>query len=174
MALSIQIGNTIGEWLKIRLAKEFRDQGHNLSGALIASLEKKVVVSGEKMTIQMLGNDYGDPLNTGVPASRIPYTPDGPRRGGTSQYIQALIRYAQRRMGLQGKEATSAAFAIARKQKREGMPTKGSFKYSSNGRRTGWVDVALEENEAELEKFVNEWVGKEITLLIENFVKDRN
>lgn len=170
--ISIQTGRIIGDWLKIRLANELRNQGHNLTGALITSLETKVEQSGQTLVIQMWGNDYGEIVNKGVPAARIPYTPGGPKRGGTSKFIQALIRYAERRMGLQGKEAISAAFAIARKQKREGMPTRNSYQYSNNGRRTGWVDAALSENEAELNAFVDEWVSREVTLLIENFVKE--
>ena len=167
-----KVGRTIANWLKVRLAQELRDQGHNLTGSLISSLEEKVTVAAGRLTIEMYGNDYGDPLNTGVPAARIPYTP-GQSRAATSKYIQGLIHFAERRFGLRGKEAISAAFAIARKHKREGMPTRGSYKYSSNGRRTGWIDVILADNDQELTSFVEEWVGTEVTILIQNFSKLR-
>jgi hypothetical protein len=170
--ISEKVGRSIGNWLKVRLAQELKDQGHHLTGSLISSLEEKVSITGGRMIIEMLGNDYGDPLNTGVPASRIPYTP-GQSRGATSKYIEGLIRFAERRFGLRGKEATSAAFAIARKHKREGMPTQGSYRYSSNGRRTGWIDVILADNDQELTNYVEEWVGQEVTILITNFSKAR-
>lgn len=169
--ITAKTANRIGDYLKARLAQEFRDQGHNLSGELIASLESRVETTGATVLIEMYANDYGGILNTGVSPARIPYTPGGPKRGGTSQYIQGLIRYAERRMNLQGKEAIGAAFAIARKQKREGMPTRGSYSYSKNGRRLGWVDVVLEETEKGLNDFVSDWVAEEITLLIHNFAK---
>jgi hypothetical protein len=53
------------------------------------------------------------------------------------------------------------------------MPTQGSFKYSQNGRRTGWIDVILADNDQELTAFVEEWVGTEVTILIQNFSKTR-
>ncbi len=47
------------------------------------------------------------------------------------------------------------AFAIAYKQKQEGMPTRGSYKYSSTGKRTGAVLDALKDSEDEVQKLIN-------------------
>jgi uncharacterized lipoprotein YajG len=35
------------------------------------------------------------------------------------------------------------------------MPTKGSFKYSKNGRRTGAIDATLNESNDELTQLIN-------------------
>ena len=43
------------------------------------------------------------------------------------------------------KNPLGAAFAIAKTQKREGMPTKGSYKFSSNGRRKNWRSFTLNQ-----------------------------
>lgn len=169
-----RIGAVLGDYLKTRLAAEFIAQGHNLTGALVASLEAQVVTQANAVVLRMLANDYGVALNNGVPASRIPYTPPPPRRGGQSAYIQALIAYAQRRMNLRGKEATSAAFAIARKHAREGMPTRSSYAFSQNGRRTGWVDAVLEAEESQLSALVEQWAEAQIEILITNFTKTLN
>jgi hypothetical protein len=172
MYSSDRLSKTLGDYLIGKLRVEFVQQGHNLSGSLITSLEVVVDVVPGGIRLQFLANDYGVILNNGTPPERIPYSPTPARRGGTSKYIQALIRYAQRRMQLRGKEATSAAFAIARKQKKEGMPIKGSSRFSKNGRRTGWVDAVLDANEVEALRIVQDWAVRETELLIENFTKN--
>jgi hypothetical protein len=57
----------------------------------------------------------------------------------------------------------SIAFAIARVQKREGMPTdgssrsgtSGSYKYSQTGQRTGFIDAALLKNDRQLTEMID-------------------
>ena len=49
-----KVGRTIANWLKVRLAKELRDQGHNLTGSLISSLEEKITVTAGRLTIELL------------------------------------------------------------------------------------------------------------------------
>jgi hypothetical protein len=171
MYSSDQLSKTLGDYLMGKLRVEFVQQGHFLTGSLITSLEVVVDTVPGGIRLQFLANEYGVILNNGTKVEKIPYDPKPAKRGGTSKYIQALIRYAQRRMQLRGKEATSAAFAIARKQKKEGMPTKGSFRFSKNGRRTGWVDAVLEANEAEAVRIVQDWAIRETETLIENFTK---
>lgn len=174
MFVNAQLGTVLGEYLRNRLGKELFAQGHRLTGELISSLEYKVQTAANGLTLDFFASEYGAYLNTGVPANRIPYSPG--RRGGgggTSAYIQGLIRYTQRRMGLRGKEAVSAAFAIARKHKREGMPTRASFQFSSNSRRTGWVDIILDEDEQKINTIVQEWVGRELELLVSNFIAQK-
>jgi len=166
-----KLGKVLGDYLIVKLGQELRDQGHNLTGDLIGSLEYRVRSSTGKMVVEFLANDYGVYLNTGVSASRIPHSPRGRRRGGTSLYIQGLIRYAERRMGLRGREAVGVAFAIARAHKREGMPTSASYRYSKNKRRTGWVDAILKQEEAEIERVVREFVGRELDILLTNFIR---
>lgn len=168
-----QLGTVLGEYLLPRLAKELLDQGHRLSGDLISSLEYKIKASTSVLAIDFLANAYGAAVNTGVPASSIPYTPGRRGGGGTSAYIQALIRYVQRRMGLQGKEATSVAFAIARKHSREGMPTGSSYEFSNNSRRTGWIDQILSDDEEKISEIVQEWVAQQFKVLIVNYTAQR-
>lgn len=168
-----KLGHILGDYLVQRLGRELRDQGHSLTGDLIQSLEYKVRENATGVGIDFLANQYGEYLNTGVPASRIPYKPGGPKRGGTSKYIQALIRYVERRMGLRGKEATGVAFAIARRHSREGMPTRASYRFSKNSRRTGWVDVVIENETEKIEQTVTEFVGRELEALFFKFVTQK-
>ncbi len=166
-----RLGKILGEYLVLKLGQELRDQGHSLTGELITSLEYRVRTTAGSVVVEFLSNEYGAYLNTGVSSSRIPYTPGGKRRGGQSKYIQGLIRYVERRMGLRGREAVGVAFAIARAHKREGMPTRASYRFSKNGRRTGWVDVILKQESDEIERQVREFVGRELEILFLNFIK---
>jgi hypothetical protein len=139
--------------LKLEIRKELRDQGHVLTGQLEQSIDYEVIQTGGKLVFAMLLEDYGVYIDTGVPADRIPYS-----RGsgaGTSKYIEGLRRYWRLR-GLSDKEATRASFATANKHKREGMPTKNSYSFSSNGRRLGFFTKTIDENMTNIEKTVQE------------------
>lgn len=125
------------------LEEEYEQQGHRLTGNLAKSLETNITSTAVSATVQVLMLEYGRYISDGVPASRIPYSPNSGAK--TSRYIQGLTDFAQKRFNVGQKEATRIAFAIARKQKQEGMPTRSSFKYSKNGRRTGAIEAAFDQ-----------------------------
>ena len=151
------------------IIKEFVNQGHSLTGAFEQSIEYNNEETDESLTIQVLVNHYGTYLDRGVNKSNIPY-----ERGsgaGKSAYIDALTRYATLRMGLSGKAAKSAAFAIATNHKKHGMPSPGSYQYSRNSRRTEWVDNVLAESAQLILKFANELSDSIIEVSINNLYK---
>ena len=170
--LSARVISLIAAYILERIRQEFIDQGHNLTGETVRSLEHKVTQTTEGVVLSFFGIDYAEYTNRATPAGAIPYTIGGPRRGGTSKYIQGLIRYVERRMGLRGKDGVSVAFAIARKHKREGRPTRASFRYSKNGRRTGWIDQVIENN-PESSAYIESLVQSEFEILIQNFVSEK-
>lgn len=149
--------------LRDLLAKELAEQGHRNTGALERSLSYEVKRNSDKVVGTMTANMYAIFLEFGVPASRIPYTPgSGAKR---SKYIAGLIQYFTTK-GLSDSEAKSAAFATARAHKREGMPTRASYRFSSNGRRTGFIRNTLS---SELPTVVDELKsagGKEVAIAI--------
>ena len=157
--LAKQIGGLIVDELR----RQYRLQGHNLTGKLIASIEDKVTLTVTGAKVQVLIVDYGVIINNGTPASRIPYTPGG-GRGGTSKYIQGLQNFARLRMGLNAREALSVAFAIAKKQSKEGMPTKGSFRFSKNGKRTGAIEDTLEIIDNKIVELTSDFVEEIVTI----------
>jgi hypothetical protein len=126
-----------------QLKFELQSQGHKLTGALERSLEWRGRSFEGGLVISFLAEKYALPVNTGVRSNRIPYTP-GQARAKKSKYIQALVRYAKIRFRVTEKQALGIAFAIARKHKKEGMPTFASFKYSKTRERTGFIADALE------------------------------
>jgi hypothetical protein len=88
-----------------------------------------------------------------VSASNIPFS--GVGGGGKSAYIQGLIAYALKKLRVRTMtEAKSAAFAIAYTQKKEGMPTSGSLRFSSTGKRTDWISDTFSNNAAAIRAFM--------------------
>jgi hypothetical protein len=151
------------------IAIAWRAQGHELTGSAVRDMETRIVQTAKGYTIEGYLNDYMASLNTGVPASRIPYSPGSGRP--RSKYIAGLQRYAKMRMGVSDKEALRIAFAIASKHKREGMPTRASSRFSSTGKRTGFVDAALEGKEKEFEALIFAGVNEAFSVYFENFIK---
>lgn len=151
--------------------EELREQGHSHKGRLEKSFEIEVISSKDGADGELSMNFYARFLNNGVPASRIPF---GKKTGArTSKYIQALIQYFTEK-GLPSKEAKNAAFATANKHKREGMPTRSSAKFSRNGRRKGFLDVVLANEERwMIERFITDSEEK-VTLLFTNLFTDND
>ena len=131
------------------LGDEYEQQGHKLSGNLRSSLGTNIRADAVSAVVEVLMLEYGRYISDGVPASRIPYSPNSGAK--TSKYITGLTEFAKQRFAVGQKEATRIAFAIARKQKEQGMPTKGSFRYSKNGRRTGAIEAAFADAVPEMQ-----------------------
>jgi hypothetical protein len=146
------------------LVKELTRQGHIMTGALRDSIEFKSQSQARFILINGFFNDYGIPINSGVKPSRIPYSPGSGKK--TSKYIDGLVDFVKKkRIETNDKKALGIAFAIAKTQKKEGQPTKGSFKHSKNGRRSGWVDFALEASQ--------EAIGKEVQKIWSGIIRTR-
>lgn len=141
--------NKIKRELDESFKKELIAQGHSNSGKLEASINGKI--NGNQLNGEIY--DYGFILNDGVKPGRIPY-----RRGSgakSSKFIDSLVLYFKSK-GLNEKEAKSAAFATAMVQKKEGMSTKGSKRFSKNGRRQGFIDHVIENKEAKIDKIATD------------------
>lgn len=160
-----QIADLALQWV----AAAWRAQGHELTGQAVRDMETRISVTAKGYQIDGYLNDYMAYLNTGVPASRIPYSPGS--GAARSKYIAGLERYAKMRMGASDREALSIAFAIASKHKWEGMPTRGSARYSSTGKRTGFVDEALSGKETDIEALISQWVETAFNVYFDNFIK---
>lgn len=137
--------NTILDLLIKKFKEELRNQGHVSTGRLESSFEAKVLITGSGVIGYVYAEGYGLTLNTGL-------TPDQVIARG-QDHLSGLIRYFQFK-GLSGRELFRAAYSTWNAHKTVGIPTPGSFSFSRNGRRTGWIDVVLNENE--------EFVRKEI------------
>jgi hypothetical protein len=152
------------------VANEWRAQGHELSGSAVKQMETFVRMEINTLIIEGLVPNYMAINNQGVPPNRIPYYPGSGRK--TSKYIDGLIDYVQRRMGKSEKEAKGIAFAIASKHKKEGMPTKNSvIKHSKTGRRTGFIEIALEKNSQKFIELIENAITFSVEATIESYYK---
>ncbi len=124
----------LGEEINTKMVDQFALQGHKMTGAFEESLE----VLPDDTGVTGMGNTYGIYVNIGVKASEIKYPYARAR-------INGLANFVKFRMGIDGKEGVSIAYAIATKHKQEGMPTQGSYQYSNNGKRTDFIDDAIEQ-----------------------------
>ena len=151
------------------VANEWRLQGHELTGAAVKQMETMVRFEINTLIIEGFVPDYMAINNQGVPANRIPYYPGSGRK--ESEYIKGLMKYVQQRMGKSEKESKGIAFAIASKHKKEGMPTKTSAKYSKTGKRTGFIEQALDKNNAKFIELIENAVTFSVEATIESYYK---
>ena len=151
------------------VATEWRAQGHELTGSAVKQMETMIRFEINTLVIEGLVPDYMAINNQGVPANKIPYYPGSGNK--TSKYISGLIDYAKKRMGKSDKEAKSVAFAIASKHKREGMPTKGSVRFSTTGKRTGFIEQALDKNSQKFIDLIEASIRFSVEATIESFYK---
>lgn len=125
---------------------ELKAQGHVATGRGLASIEAMLTEqSVDRLVAVIMAEDYlVGPVDKGVKASKIPKFSG---RGGTSLRIQGLINWARTvKPSLSRDERKRFAFAVDTKHKKEGNPTRGSYAFSSNGRRKGWIENGIELN----------------------------
>jgi hypothetical protein len=154
------LGNQVAEIVLIAVRNELEAQGHKMDGNLSKSIQYEVKAEATKVLIEYSFLEYGMALNYGVKPSKIPY-----RQGSgakESKFIDGLKYFVLKKMGKVGKEAEGIAFAIAKKMKTEGMPTKGSYKYSTNGRRLNWIGEGLKEANPKVIAAINKIVPEVI------------
>lgn len=147
------------------LQKELIAQGHQATGNLVNSFEERVIELPDSMVLEILMDDYGTYVNSGR------------KSGGKKVPINVLVEWIERRGIASGdKEVKNAAFAIQQKIYQEGTPTSGSFRFSNNGRRKGFIDFVIDnelgEAFAELEKEVFEDYDATIARVVNDFNKE--
>lgn len=155
--------------IKTAVASAWKAQGHDLSGEAIRQIDSVIVhlAGGERIDYYIL--DYMAYNNAGVKPDKIPYTRGSGKK--SSKYIAGLIDYVKKRMGKSDREAKSIAFAIASRHKKEGMPSKASARFSSTGKRTGFIEAALDGVEPELAQLIERGVEESINFVLESFFK---
>jgi len=157
------------KFLRAELLKTWKAQGHYMNGAVVREADFVLETKLNSLDLSIFMFPYGGYIESGVSASNIPYSGNS-GSGGTSKYIQALIGYAMKRMSLPDQKAKQVAFAIATKQKREGMPTAASKRFSSTGKRTMWIEDTMKRNESKIQELLFEYVDIVFTTTFENII----
>jgi|TARA_R100000084_G_C4655549_1_gene152634 hypothetical protein len=156
--------NKVGKLIIASLQKELIEQGHEATGNLVNSFEQRVIEVPNSIVIEILMDQYGIYVN------------EGRKTGGKKVPINVLVDWIERKAIVNGdKEVKSLAFAIQQTIHKEGIPTKGSFKFSNNGRRKGFIDFVinneLDEVYNELEQQVFEGYDDAIAIMVKDFNK---
>lgn len=146
-------------FIKSELAKEIEAQGHRHSGKLIESIEYHIAVMADTIVAQIFMNDYWVYVNYGVHKDRIPYQRGSGKK--SSKYIAGLIKYFSEK-GYPIRKAKGMAFATANKHKQEGMPTSGSYLFSNNGKRTGFVIDTIDREFNTIIDYLEASIGDEL------------
>lgn len=160
---------SLGDMLVDALVDEFTAQGHKNTGAFINSIVYAVEATGDILSLSLYFDKYGVYLDKGVRPERVPF---GSSSGAkSSKYIQALTLWVrQRGFVTSQKQALSMAFAIAKKHKKEGMPTKNSYTYSINGRRTDFFTYTIDSIQSEIDRRIYELAGDYLFAIAEDSI----
>lgn len=137
-SITISILKQADNTIKKALSKELKQQGHYLTGSLERSIQGNITTLNNGAALEGTMNNYGYIIDAGVTPDRIPYQEKSGAKN--SKYISALTEYFKLRKGLSEKEAARAAFATAKVQKKEGMPTRDSYTYSKNNERKVFIE----------------------------------
>lgn len=160
------------ELLRNEFKSELKKQGHVNTGKLLNSIDFKIQKLLDNTVSTFFFEEYGFIIDNGVTADRIPYS-GRTGLGGRSKYIEGLMKYF-RSKGFNNKRATSLAFATATVQKREGMPTRGSYKFSSTGKRTGFVQIAFDNVEVQINDTIIRSLENKIQNIVEIYISRLN
>jgi hypothetical protein len=103
------------------------------------------------------------------------YVNNGRQKGGKKVPIDVLVAWIERKAIVSGdKKVKSLAFAIQQTIHKEGSPTKGSFRFSNNGRRKGFIDFVISEELNDIYNELEEQVFKGYDAAIATIVNDFN
>lgn len=140
----------IGTEISALLVKELKEQGHNLTGALARSVVATTQRMLDDVEVSIAHLEYGRSLNTGIPAGKVP-------RFGTAygDLLYALVKWVRlRKIAFGAGKAYRIAQLIIRKAQATGFPTPGAYRFSRNGRRTGWIDHTVNTYQVDWEQDV--------------------
>jgi len=159
--------NAIGETINRAIIAKWIEKGHHLSGVFESKLRYEIT-EGNPILIEGFGAKYAKYMERGVRAKTVrAKLYDGTKHAETSAYIEGLARYAEARMGLSGKEALGAAFAIAHKHKRLGIRIR------ERGQGSKFLSEALKDPSIDrvIDKEMDLYLGKKVDGVFNKYFK---
>lgn len=154
----------IGDKLVMQLKRELENQGHIATGRLQNGISYDIKTLGRNtvLSVNAEGADYAAIVNDGAE----PHFPN----------IDAIMKWMDVK-GISpddGKTKKQVAYAIAKRMQIEGIPTKGSYEYSNNGYRKGFVNRVFGSNRRHIEKEIVDGVAIQIETSISNAIRSIN
>jgi len=151
----------IGRKLVFEFKSELEQQGHRASksGSIIDGITFKSSIMGLDV---FTDKDYIHALNEGQKSH--------------SPKLQNILDWIENRKDTipysSEQEKHEIAYAIIRRIKLEGTPTRRAFKYTDNGRRTGFIEQVINTNRTQITKDIQAAVGKDINILFTKLPKE--
>lgn len=119
----------IGQFIVDKLREELINQGHVASGSLVDTMRYEV--QGDKVLVY--ANNYAKAMEQGLPK-------------GTAVPVSALMNWIMIKGIASGEEESrEIAWKIRQTIIKQGSPTKGAWKFTTNLRRTGFVEFTIKE-----------------------------
>ncbi len=130
------------------LSKEARAQGHDLSGAMIASLSAVNQKSSNTDTLSGTAVYYTKFVNDGYDKASV-------NNAQAPFLIEYFLKLGFPIFSSSGATtASQMAFATIGKWKRDGVPTAASRRFSKTGSRTNFVENALTANDNKIDEYM--------------------
>lgn len=159
----------IGLAMSVRFVNELEAQDHKATGALVRSVVVKVSDELRAIELQLSHLEYGVRVNTGTKPS------DVPRTLAFIKQIAAWIKFRKIAGGLD-KSIEKVAVRMVKKMWKYGIPLPGSYRFSSNGRRTGWIDWVYAKYNVEwqdqVEPVAQDYIENAFNAMLEGIAKD--
>lgn len=131
------------EFLKSEIQAELEAQGHRATGKLIDEIEIIITQKTEDvMRGEIKMQDYYTYINTGT-------RPHWPPFSAIYEWAKVVKR------GEDDREIRSFSYAVQRTIAEQGTPTRGSFAYSRNGRRTEFSKFAIDNNQDQFKEILD-------------------
>ena len=152
-----EIAKDLEQHITSALKKRFTDQGHNVTGKGVASLETIVKEELGGLVIQILGLDYMGKQDSGLPP-------------GTKPNIQGLERWVKARgIATDMKSVKRIAFFIGRNMERIGMHSRGG-KIDLTKRH--FIKDTIEDKSSFIQESLFKMFNKNFDLMVTNFSKE--
>jgi len=117
--------------------RELKEQGHVASGKGIRSFEVVNKSQGAKLVADVIVNDYLVELDKKQPPKVIP--------------MSDLVQWAKFvKRGLSTAQQIKFSQAVQFKIEDVGVPTPGAYQFTSNGRRTEWIEFGAQKAAKEI------------------------
>lgn len=120
------------QFLQLSISKEWIEQGHNASGKTLEELEIVYVEEGGKAIFRGLGSKVMAIHDKGVKPKRI-------RISWAKWKVVGFTWSKIIKPNMTNTARYRFLWFTWLKWKKEGMPTRNSYQYSKNGRRTDWT-----------------------------------
>ena len=159
--------NAIGETINRAIIAKWIEKGHHLSESFTKALSYEIT-KGKTIVIDGYGVHYAKYMERGVRAKTVKEKLyDGTKHAETSLYIEALAKYAQRRMNVSKKESLGVAFAIARKHMKFGI------RIQDNGMGSKFLSEALKNPDIDrvIDKETDLYLGRKVDGVFNKYFK---